>query len=488
MELFKHQKEAVEFIKEIGDCALHHDMGLGKTRTMLEVYRFARSKKDAKMLVICPLSLINAAWGEDIAKFTPYTYQDMHKTKKPDTTKDIFIINYEAMLNRNVYLTICQLLNQFPFVGVLDESSKIKNHKAKTTKLILELSDLFWRRFTMSATPAPNSEMEYWPQFAFLNKNILGKSFYKFRNEYFHLGRGNQIIEQGSFMTKTQAAEIFKKGFKYEITPANKQRLLNAIAPYCHIAKKELCLDLPESMDEIRLIKMGIKQKSIYKEMANYFICEILGQDIAARQAITKLMKLRQITSGFVINDESIPVEIGENPKLKELTELLEQLGEKQCIIWGQFHHEIKKIKDILGDKAVTLYGLTDNREQSIKDFISGKAQYLIAHPRSAGHGLTFVNCSTQIFFSLDYSGEYHEQAKGRIHRAGQKNKCLYIYLLCEGSIDESIFRVLRDKKNESEILSDMLRQRDRTKKKSISDDQERLSFSMGLEDQRPND
>ena len=84
MPLYKHQKQAVDFItKHDGIGALFHDIGCGKTRTALEIFSKLKKQDPALvMLVICPLSLIEAAWGEDIKKFTNFSYQNM-RNKKP---------------------------------------------------------------------------------------------------------------------------------------------------------------------------------------------------------------------------------------------------------------------------------------------------------------------------------------------------------------------------------------------------------------------
>ena len=165
---------------------------------------------------------------------------------------------------------------------------------------------------------------------------------------------------------------------------------------------------------------------------------EINGEMVTAEVALKKIMKLRQITSGFVYSEESMPIWFNEieeafgdvkykrstSSKLKELARVFEELGSRQAIIWCQFHSEIKAIEYLVSKKAkktvVTLYSGTDDKDESIRRFKSGEAQYLIAHPKSAAHGLTFVNCTTSIFYSLSYSSEEHIQARDRVHRIGQ--------------------------------------------------------------------
>jgi SNF2 family DNA or RNA helicase len=306
----------------------------------------------------------------------------------------------------------------------------------------------------MSGTPAPNSEQEYWAQAEFLQPGVFG-NFFKFRNVYFHLSRGNQTM-QGQFMTRHQAAQIFSKGWKYSITAIKRQELMALIAPLCSRLQKADCLDLPEQIDEVREVEMTANQKRIYKEMKSSLITEIRGKDITAQVALAKLMKLREISSGFAYDERgeahAIP---GPNPKLNELFDVIEEAGDQQVIVWANFTWEIDLIVAELSKiaPARALNSTTKDRDQVIQDFIGGSVKYLVAHPRSAAHGLTFVNCSLQVFFSLDYSWESHEQARARTHRAGQKKNCTYVYLIAKGTIDEDILATLRRKGDAQEIL-----------------------------------
>ncbi|MCA9052150.1 MAG: hypothetical protein KDA89_25615, partial [Planctomycetaceae bacterium] len=114
--------------------------------------------------------------------------------------------------------------------------------------------------------------------------------------------------------------------------------------------------------------------------------------------------------------------------------------------------------------EVVTLYSETADREESINRFKSGEVRYLIAHPRSAAHGLTFVNCSAMVFFSLDYSFEAHAQARDRIHRIGQTASCLYIYLLAQESIDGELLKVLQRKQSLQDMVYGLVRNKAKRK------------------------
>ena len=109
-------------------------------------------------------------------------------------------------------------------------------------------------------------------------------------------------------------------------------------------------------------------------------------------------------------------------------------------------------------EQVVTLYSETPDRDESIWRFKTGQARYLVAHPKSAGHGLTFVNCSVMVFYSLDYSYETHTQARDRIHRIGQNHSCLYIKLLANDTIDGHLLKVLQKKQSLQEAVHALVR------------------------------
>lgn len=465
--LFKHQNDAVEFLLKNSGCGLiAHEPGLGKTRTALEAYsRFKTMLGDDPnfhLLVVAPISLLEAAWHEDLARFTPHlSFWNLHKNgiQSPPSQvphANVYAINYEFFQYTDKVQRLMGFLTPKQWMAVLDESSKIKNHAASQSKNLLAIKNLFSYRVAMSGTPAPNSEAEYWSQISFSMANVLPKSFNQFRRTYFYLrGRNGQPVAAPAVPTRQAMHDLFsKQGAEYAITKEKREELFSVIGPFIHARKKEDCLDLPDQVDEKRLVKMGPNQARAYRQMKNQLVAEIQGQDVVAQVALAKLMKLREITSGFAISEDQQVVET-ECPKIDALDDIISELGEKQAIIWCNFTWEIYKVCAMMTKygRTATLHGGTKDREDSINGFIKGEYRYLVANPHSAAHGLTFVNCSEQIFFSLDYSWEAYEQARARTHRAGQVNKCTYYHLLAEGTIDEEILGVLKKKGNAQEIV-----------------------------------
>lgn len=353
----------------------------------------------------------------------------------------------------------------FSVNGVLvHNSSRMKNNQARTTKFMLALGKIAKYRVIMSGTPAPNSPQEYWGQIEFLRPKYLhvSGSFYAFRNSYFHLQRGHQIMH-GQHVTKVALYDAFRTGFKYEITQKNLEKLMAKINPLAYRIRKEECLDLPEQVDEVRYVYLGSKTLKHYKEMKNDLITEIKHEMITAEMALTKIMKLREITSGFIMDANAQAIDIGGGEKLSEIKEIIEELGDQPVIIWCCFRWEMKRIHQELdkiygAGSCVVLNSETQDRDQSIQDFKEGKARFAICHPASVAHGITWVNCSVEVFFSLDYSLERYLQARARIHRIGQVNKCTYIHLLAKGTIDEDVLAVLKNKGKMVEMVEQLMR------------------------------
>ena len=457
-ELFEHQKRGLcEALTNNGNFGLFFEMGLGKCLTSLEIFKALRAKNpNLRLLVICPKSLINLSWGEDIKRFSDFTYSALKDSDKGD----ILLINFELLITKRYFSKAMQLVSTGDFMCVIDESARMKSHSSLTTKTILKLRDYFKHRLILTGVPCPNNETEYWAQIRFIS-DVFPPSFFQFRNQYFHLARGNQVIPQGAITNRWNMQEYYRKGYKYEISAQNRERLLKLIAPYVLWKSIDETDDMPERIDIFREVELSPVERKAYEDMRKYLVAEIGDITIASPLALTKLLKLRECTSGFMYDDKLNAIEIG-NSKLNELEEVLEELGQKQAIIFIEFKHELHKIEQLLVkkygcDSYTTLYSETDDKDEAIRLFTSGQARYLIANTQSGSHGLNLQSCHTIIYFSLSYSYEKYSQSKGRIFRKGQKNNCVYIHLIAAQSIDQIILKTLQRKGSLLELAKEII-------------------------------
>lgn len=458
--LYKHQIEARDKLLAAGGSGcLFHDPGLGKTRTVLEIFaELKKRNKKLRLFVACPLSLVHTAWGEDVRKFTDFTYE--YFKDNPLTDADIVSLNYESVISSTWGVNLFNIIKQGDWMCVLDESSRLKNPKSVTAKTLLEVRHFFLHRIVSSGTPMPNSEMELWAQVEFAKPEALHKSFYAFRNIYFQMARGNQVASS-EIISREQMRRMRMSGWDYAIRPGMREHLLKKIDSFTHWMKKEDALDLPEKIEQVREVELTALEKRHYKEMKTELITEIGGKAIVAQVALTKLMKLRQITSGFVYDASggSVTIPGNSSSKMKELLAILADLGKRQVIIWVQFREEVAAIKQRLEEAGYSHKSFSDTDmdvADKIREFKENKFQCLIAHPANMAHGLTLVNCSVMIYYSFDYSWERQIQGKDRIHRIGQTEKCFYIYLIARGTIDEMIYSVLNKKATLQEAVYEL--------------------------------
>ncbi|RKY10341.1 MAG: hypothetical protein DRP56_01275 [Planctomycetota bacterium] len=465
MQLYKHQQDAVERATD-GNLALFHECGTGKTLTALRIIEYWKEKGDRyntanrrnatspsfSALVVCPLSIIEPAWMADAKKFSPsltvvslWAKARKKRLAALASDADVYVVNFETF--RGMFEEI-----QAKGFGVLivDESSKMKSHSSQTTRALLALAGVSSRgkgkkfpiggiiphRYVLSGTPAPNDRGEYWAQMNFIAPNtVFSDNFFAFRSRYFvakPLGRTG--INLWSFTKDPLLATEFSE----------------KMAPCCDVVSKADAVDLPQQIHEIRSVELSKPERTAYETFRRQLALRFANEDILASSALVEVMKARQLTSGFCYGANGTH-RVGKS-KLTELLALLQEIGNRPVIIWCSFRHEIQSLLDALPHSAA-LWSGTDDRNEVIGGFQNGTYQYLIANPQSAAHGLTFVNCSYAVYFSLTYSYELAKQSQDRIHRIGQQNKCTYYYLIAKDTIDEVVYAAVREKKKLSEAV-----------------------------------
>lgn len=392
-----------------------------------------------KWVIVCPKSIIKTAWLEDKEKFFPniglvpvragltkaqlQEYIDRYAPPGTviKTVEDLFPYVDGIVTNPEQFKKYYSegKLEEFNNL-ILDESTIIKNGSAKITELITKFSKECNRVYILSGKPAPNSPMDYFYQIKVLNPNIFGTSMAKFKDNFF-----NQM-------------DYF--GYVWEMKPERKE-LFTRLLDLCSIfISKDDCLDLPDKTYVIREVELSSTIKTLYKHMEKEQLVLLQDKAIPAPNKLAAIMKLRQITSGFIIDTkDKTTLKLEDNAKLNELEEVLETLGDNKAIIWINFKEEVRAIEELMKKKKytyVTAYQGTDDVDKSIEDFKSNKAQFIIAHPKTLKYGVTFTgtsmvkNCTYAIYYSLSYSYEDFYQSHDRIYRKGQTEPCTFIFLL----------------------------------------------------------
>lgn len=299
-------------------------------------------------------------------------------------------------------------------------------------------------RLLLTGTPVTNKVLDIFSQYKFLNSSIFGNSFYTFRNRYFTMcGYGNYTL----VLKKHMESELMKK--------------IHSIA---FRATKMDCLDLPETIDIIRNIELEPKAMKIYTNIVKDSYAELMNGEVTVTNILTRLLRLSQLTGGFIRSDEGKVTEQVSNSKLDVLDDIIDSIVEegKKLVIIARFVPELKAICNLLNKKSIQyslIMGGVTNRDEEVTRFQNEPdVSVFVGQIATAGMGITLTAASTMVFYSLDYSMSNFEQAKARIHRAGQRMPCTYIYLIAKGTIDEKVMAALKSKADLAKTLIDNYR------------------------------
>ena len=435
---YAHQTETTNFILKHPRCLITSDPGTGKTRAVLD----ALITLGNKTLVIAPLSILEAAWVDDIKKFQPHlTYGVAYAKNRAkvfaDTELDIVITNFEAVnfLHKNP-----QLLERFDTL-VVDEFTAFKNKDSKRSKNLKQIVSCFDNRIFMSGTPNTNTILDVWhPVLCVDDGKRLGNRFYSFRN---------------------QVCTPRFNGFANEWTdkPGIEQTVAQLLNDINIRHALEECIDLPDNVTRIMHTDLTRDVKRMYDTLAEESVLYTKQGTINAVNAGARVKKLLQLVSGAVYD------EVGDTKYIHQhrydmIMDLLEV--RKHSLVAFNWKHERNALTQLAEKKGFS-YEVIDGetpahkRVDIVGRFQAGQIKILFAHPQSASHGLTLTKATTCIWCSPTYNAEHFQQFNRRIHRAGQSSKTETILIAARNTWEEKVYEKLNGKLGKMENLLHVL-------------------------------
>jgi len=398
------------------------------------------------VLIVAPLSILGV-WEEEFEKFAAFPYALAVLTgpgsRKLDTLRhmtgavlQVVVVNYESAWRMEKDLAAWR-----PDLIIADEGHKIKTHNIAASKAMHRLGEKAGYRLLLTGTVITNKAIDVFSQFKFVNPAIFGQSFYAFRSRYFDMvGYGNHT-------------PVLKKSMEAELTEK-----LHSIS---FRATKAECLDLPETTDVIRQVELEPAALRVYRGLVKESYAELSSGEVTAPNILTRLLRLSQLTGGFIGNDETATVEQISAAKLSALEDILDGAAAegKKLVIIARFIPEIRAICGLLEKRGLRysyITGEVKNREEQVSAFQNDPAvMAFVGQIATAGLGITLTAASSMVFYSLDYSMSNFEQTKARIHRVGQRMPCTYLYLVARGTVDEKVLKALKDKADLARTLVD---------------------------------
>ncbi len=431
------------------------EMGCGKTLTAImtvgTLYRQGRVKK---LLVVAPTSVCSV-WPKEFAEYADFmpmikvltgtkqqrlkALDDLHYARAD--MLQAAVINYESVWREEIF----EALQEWsPDMIIADESQRIKTHNAKQSKAMHQLGDSAKYKLILSGTPVQNNAIDLYSQYRFLDPEVFGTNYYAFRNRYAIMGG----FDSRQIIGYRDLNDLIKKEYSvaYRVT-------------------KEDALDLPEQVHEERYIELTAKERSLYDQIRRNSFAELeSGGQITAATALTKLLRLQQLTGGFLCADEGTKPKLISESKLNALDDIIEDYcigAGKKLVVFARFRAEIDLIAKHL-DKRKIRYGLIygdvkiDTRGDIVKDFQQNpETLVFLAQIDTAGLGITLTAADTCVYYSVNYNYAAYSQSLARIHRIGQRNTCTYIHLIAKQTVDETILDALSRKEDLARTIVD---------------------------------
>ena len=421
----------------------------GKTLTAIAIAGAGyQMGKVERLLIVAPTSVV-AVWPKELQEYAKFKYtcktllgekkqrikQIDDLLKFPFKALKVAVINYESTWRPE----ILEKLKEFDADMVIaDESQRIKTYNAEQSKAMHELGDQARYKLILSGTPVQTAAIDIWSQYRFLDKTIFGENFFQFRGRYAIMGGyGNKKIIKKEHI------------IAFRVT-------------------KDEALDLPEQTFETRKIQFSPKERTLYERIKKDSYAELdNGGHITATTVLTRLLRMQQLTGGFLVQDEGGKPQLVSRAKLDALSDIIEDYvvgSGKKLVIFARFISEVKAIMELAskvlrnGLKQVAIYGdiKKEDRGDIVKQFQEDPSTVLfIGQIDTAGTGITLTAADTCVYYSKNFNYATYSQSLSRIHRIGQRNCCTYIDLEIEGTIDELISKALSRKEDMAKTVVD---------------------------------
>jgi SNF2 family DNA or RNA helicase len=455
---FAHQEIMATVASAISGSAFLAEMGTGKTRAAIEAMsHHARGKVVDMFLVVCPVAVMSTwerelvMWSDNLEpvrldgpvkerdKWIRLTAEAMRQDGFLVPKVPVAIVNYEVLAK----LADTIVAADIRWGIILDEGHRIRNPTAKVSKAAMRIAGHAAWRLLMTGTPILNGLHNVWSQWYFVDLGVtFGANYVQFRREFFSENQWTMKLEPLDGVVDDFNGRLHVRGLRF---------------------RKEDCLDLPPKIYEVHEVEMAREQAAAYRDMRDQLLVDLESMDqdeegtASASIILTQILRLTQITSGFLPRDaddpDSKPYLFDPNPKLNALDEIVrEQVADdRSVIVWAWYRQDVARIAEKLADLSPVriVGGMTrQGREDAEKGFQSGEAKVLIGNPASAGVGLNLQAASVAIYYSQGYNLEHRAQSEDRCHRSGSEvhKSVTYIDLSCRDTIDEVVRNALAGK------------------------------------------
>lgn len=427
---FDHQKTTASFLTLNRRAFCLNEQGTGKTGSVIWAADYLLTQKRIqRVLVICPLSIMDSAWRADLFKFAMHRSVDIAygaRDKRQAVIKggsEFVIINYDG-----VDIVADEIANGGFDLIVVDEANAYKNAQTKRWKTLNSLVKHDTWLWMLTGTPAAQSPLDAYGIAKLVNPMGVPKFFSTFRD---------------MVMVKLT-------NFRWIPKESATQVVFNALQPAIRFTKDE-CLDLPEMTYTKRQVELTKQQQRYYEMLKNRMVIEAAGEAITSVNAAVNMNKLLQISCGAVYSDAGETLEFDISKRYSVLKEVIEESSQK-VLVFVPFKHVINILSEKLNADGITtevIYGEVSaaKRTDIFNRFQTDPAgtKVLVIQPQAAAHGVTLTAANTVVWWGPTSSLETYAQANARVHRSGQRHPSTVVQLV-GSAMERHVYKLLDSK------------------------------------------
>jgi SNF2 family DNA or RNA helicase len=427
---FAHQKDTASFLTLHKRAYCFNEQGTGKTGSVIWAADYLLKVGAIKrILVICPLSIMQSAWQNDLFRFA------MHRTVAIahgySREKRINAINSDAefvIINFDGIQIVKEAIDKGGFdLIVIDEANAYKTVSTtrwKTLNAIVKPDTWLWM---LTGTPASQAPTDAYGLAKMMSPTSVPRFYGSFRDMVM------QKITQFKWIPKSSSEQVVH----------------DVLQPAIRFTKEE-CLDLPEMTYVTRDVPLTPQQLKYYEIIRKNMLVSAAGEDITTVNAAANLNKLLQLSCGAVYADSGEVVAFDSSNRINALKEVIEEASHK-VLVFVPYRHAIEIVteelrKDGIATEVINGSVSATRRTEIFSDFqTTDSPRVLVIQPQAASHGVTLTAANVVVWFAPITSVETYLQANARVHRAGQHNPCTVVQL--QGSpVEKKMYKMLESK------------------------------------------
>lgn len=371
---------------------------------------------------------------------------------------------------------------------VVDESHRAKDPRGRLSLFLAGICREK-RVLALTGTPMPHSPLDVFAQARFIDSGVFGTNYNHFKKRYAKTAR-DVVVETAMRIADAPSFDVAKQRIKddnalHMVFVAQARKAVNRFLPedvldrlrepsyaaligmqnatelakkidsFAFVVKSEDVLDLPPVRWATRTCVMSDETRKAYDDLEARFYADVAEGSVTADNALVRLLRLHQVSSGHVRVDDGEVRKVGTHKK-DALLDLITDLDTRSPIIVGARFTEDLNVVRAVAEELDLNYGELSGRENTLLDAdacIRDGIQVGGVNVQSGGVGVDFTKSHVGVFLSCGFNGGDYEQFIKRFDRPGQEKHVLMVKIITHDTIDTVIYGSLKRRKNVVEAV-----------------------------------